>query len=165
MLRKKLILLGAPAVGKTSLIARWVKGIFSEKYIATIGVKIEKKILPIDPEALMLQIWDLQGGSEIKGPFQAYIRGAEGCLFVADGTRPETLQYVLRLRGQILGELGDIPFVLALNKSDVAEDWKFSSGEIGIMEKENWAVFKTSAKSGDGVEVAFLALSKRMLQK
>jgi len=163
MLRKKLILLGATEVGKTSLMARWVRGIFSEKYIATIGVKIEKKNLQINNEDLMLQIWDLQGESESKGPFQAYIRGAAGCIFIADGTRPETLQYVLGIRGQILRELGDIPSVLVLNKADRSEDWKLSTKDISTMEKENWEVFRTSAKSGLGVDSAFLNLSRKLL--
>ena len=163
MLHKKLILMGGSAVGKTSLIARWVKGIFSEKYIATIGVKIEKKTLQVNSEQLVLLIWDLQGESELTGHIQAYVQGAEACLFVADGTRRETLQYVFRLREQVIKELGDIPFALALNKEDRANEWQVSSENISNLEKDGWPVFKTSAKSGNGIDSVFLHLSRRLL--
>lgn len=163
MLRKKLILVGDTEVGKTSLVARWVNGTFSDKYLTTIGVKIDKKTLRVNSDELALLIWDLQGGSEITGQFEAYTHGAQCCLFVADGTRAKTLQYILKLRFQLPRELVNIPIALAINKKDRTEDWQISPDDLLNLKKENWTVFMTSAKSGDGVESVFRNLSERML--
>jgi small GTP-binding protein len=161
MVRRKVILLGCPAVGKTSLVARWTKGIFSDRYLATVGVKINKKTVEFDGSTVMLQIWDLAGDVEIKGPAQAYIRGAHACLLVADGTRKDTLGLSLKLLEQGTRELGQIPVALAVNKADLVEKWAVSDAEIASIEKLGISVFKTSAKSGIGVEQAFFDLARK----
>lgn len=61
MIKKKVVLLGSFAVGKTSLVQRYVKSIFSEKYQTTIGVKIDQKIVNIDNTELNLLLWDIYG--------------------------------------------------------------------------------------------------------
>jgi small GTP-binding protein len=165
VIRKKLILLGYPSVGKTSLVARWTRGIFSERYLTTIGVKIDKKAVEVDGQEVILQIWDLAGDVEIKGPAQAYIRGADICLLVADGTRKETLRALLGLWGEVMRQVGKIPVALALNKADLPEKWVISEAEISRIRKKGVPVFKTSAKSGGGVEEAFIDLTHRSLQR
>jgi GTPase SAR1 family protein len=59
MIQKKICMLGAFAVGKTSLVARYVKSIYSDKYQTTVGVKIEKKTLQVDGQEWNLIVWDL----------------------------------------------------------------------------------------------------------
>lgn len=164
MIRMKLILLGNEQVGKTSLIARWVMGIFSEKYLTTIGVKIDKKELLIDDTSVVLQIWDLSGEQVLSSTALAYIRNAQGCLLVADGTRAETLDVALGLGSQVTAALGRIPFVLALNKNDLEDQWKIPEEALSKIEQSGIYVFKTSAKSGNGVEEAFQFLARRMLE-
>src|SRR5262245_56687443 len=116
--RKKLALIGAPGVGKTSLVARWVRGIFSEKYLSTIGVKIDKKSVVVNGEEISFQVWDLAGDIELKGTARAYIRGTDACLLVADGTRRDTLDAAVLLAAQVREQVGRIAFCLIVNKSD-----------------------------------------------
>jgi small GTP-binding protein len=163
MIRKKLIILGYPSVGKTSLVARWTRGIFSDRYLTTIGVKIEKKTIDANGESVLLQIWDLAGDVEIKGPAQAYIRGADLCLLVADGTRKDTLRGLLGLWADVMRQVGPIPVALALNKADLPDEWAVSDREISRIRNKGMSVFKTSAKSGEGVEDAFIELARQTL--
>lgn len=163
MLRKKLILLGAPQVGKTSLVARWVKGIFSDRYLSTIGVKVEKKQIEIGKESLSLQIWDLMGDIDISGPALTYIRGASAMLLVADGTRLETVYQALNLASLVISKVGHIPCALALNKLDQEQSWEVGGALISQLEKQGWSVLKTSALTGAGVEAVFMHLAFQLL--
>ncbi len=163
MERKKLILIGLPQVGKTSIIARWIKGIYSEKYLSTIGVKIDKKEMVIDGQELLLQIWDLAGSTDLSGPARCYIRGAHACLLVADGTRSDTLDAALQLKWQLRTSLGEIPFALAINKLDLFDSWQITQSRIEELKQSGLFIVLTSAKSGDGVELAFDSLARRAI--
>ena len=91
MLQKKVCVLGAFGVGKTTLIRRFVVSIFSEAYLTTVGVKIDKKTLTVGTAPLTLILWDIAGQDEVNAVRMSYVRGAAGYLLVADGTRAETL--------------------------------------------------------------------------
>ena len=91
MIRKKVCMLGAYAVGKTSLVMRFVKNVFSERYRTTIGVRIHKKELELDGRPFGLLLWDLHGDDEFQEVRDSYLRGAAGFLLVADGTRAECI--------------------------------------------------------------------------
>jgi len=165
MLRRKVVVLGSPSVGKTSLVNRWVRGIFSEKYLHTIGVRIEKKCLVLeDGQEVTLLIWDLAGAQELKSYTVAYLRGAHGCLLVADGTRRSTFEDALRLLRQAEEELGKVPYVLVLNKQDQEETWEISVKDLDRLNELGVLVFKTSAKTGNGVDEAFRQLAQETLR-
>ncbi len=97
MIKKKIVMLGSFAVGKTSLIQRFVSSIFSEKYQTTIGVKIDQKIVKIGSTEVNLLIWDLHGEDDYQRIKPAYIVGASGCFIVIDGTRKATLDIGIEL--------------------------------------------------------------------
>ncbi len=78
MISKKVCLLGGFAVGKTSLVARFVHGVFSEKYLTTIGVKIDKRSMTVDDDELDLVIWDIYGEDDYQRVRMSYLRGASG---------------------------------------------------------------------------------------
>ena len=94
-LSKKVCLLGDFAVGKTSLVRRFVYDLFDDKYVSTIGVKVSRKtvILTRDDDIvdLTMMLWDLAGGEEFAHMRASYLRGAAGALMVYDVSRPETL--------------------------------------------------------------------------
>ena len=97
-IKKKVCLLGSFAVGKTSLVERFVHNRFDEKYLTTIGVKISQKALPpieSKRDRQMIQhtflIWDIAGLEKFDSVEMSYFRGAAGALVVADLTRPETI--------------------------------------------------------------------------
>jgi small GTP-binding protein len=164
VIQKKICTIGAYAVGKTSLLSRFVKSIFNEKYLTTIGVKIDKKIIQVAEQEVMLMLWDLAGEDEFSQVRTSYLRGASGYLLVVDRTRPNTLEIAFNLKNRIESELGEIPVVLVCNKSDLTDELKIDSNEIEKLAQDGWHVFETSAKTGIGVEQAFLALTKKILE-
>ncbi|MGH8093391.1 MAG: Rab family GTPase [Chthoniobacterales bacterium] len=163
MIQKKVCLLGTSGVGKTSLVAQFVHSMFSDKYLTTVGVKIDKKTLQADGTEVTLVIWDLAGDDDFQRLSTSYLRGTSGYLMVADGTRRVTLDQVLELQKRVAETLRAAPFILALNKADLAPQWEVEEARIRALEAENFPVIKTSAKEGAGVEEAFAQLARRMI--
>jgi small GTP-binding protein len=163
MIKKKICMLGAFAVGKTSLVSRYVKSIFSEKYLTTIGVKTDKKVVFVQEQEVNLVLWDLAGEDDFMQVRLAYLRGASGYILVADGTRKRTLDTAIDLHRRVETNIGKMPFLLVVNKADLADEWDIPEDKIESLIERGWVVLKTSAKTGAGVEEAFLALSERML--
>jgi small GTP-binding protein len=162
MLQKKICLLGAFGVGKTSLVRRYVDTIFSDAYLTTVGVKIDKKVLAVGTEELALILWDIAGEDEVAAVRVSYLRGAAGYLLVVDGTRPETLETAASIQKRIDAELGPVPFFVLLNKSDLVEDWALAAQRIEGLEAQGWIFRRTSAKTGLGVEETFQELAARL---
>src|SRR6187200_563405 len=91
MIHKKVCMLGGFAVGKTSLVSRYVSSIFSDTYLSTVGVKIDKKQLAVDGRDVTLMLWDLYGQDDFQTVQASQLRGMSGFLLVVDGTRYGTL--------------------------------------------------------------------------
>ncbi len=162
MIQKKICMIGASGVGKTSLIAKFVHSMFSDKYLTTVGVKIDKKTVSVDGAEVMLMIWDLEGDDEYQRLQMSYLRGTSGYLLVADGTRQITLDQAIQ--GRVAEAVGQVPFLLALNKADLTAQWEIEQSRMDELAARGWQPFKTSAKEGAGVEEAFVELSRRMIQ-
>ncbi len=156
-------MIGTSAVGKTSLVKQFVQGIFSEQYLTTIGVKIDKKAINIGDSGLELLIWDLNGEDRFQKLSMNYLRGMAGYLLVVDGTRKATMNHVLDLQQRIVEKYGSLPFILLLNKADLVDQWDFSAEDLARLDQAGWSVIKTSAKSGTGVEEAFTSLGKQLI--
>ena len=165
MIQKKICLIGGFGVGKTSLVSRFVHSIFSDKYLTTVGVKIEKKSLALNEQELDLVIWDLYGEDDFQKVRMSYLRGASGYLLVADGTRRTTLDTALALHEAADRTIGHVPFVLVLNKADLSAQWELDEGAIVRLMQSGWRVLRTSAKTGIGVEEAFTTLGNAMLSE
>ncbi|MDO9215117.1 MAG: Rab family GTPase [Methylococcales bacterium] len=160
ILQKKICLLGDFGVGKTSLVARFVNNEYSEKYLTTVGVKMDTKLIAVNDElSIKLIIWDIAGENSLKKISQTYLRGAAGFLLVIDGTRMNTLDGALDMKRGIRELLGDIPFVVLLNKYDLTTQWELTAAHIERLNTPQEQLFFTSAKSGEQVEAAFNALS------
>ena len=165
MIKKKVCMLGSFAVGKTSLVQRFVTSIFSDKYLTTVGVKVDKITVSIDNQEINLLLWDIYGEDEFQKVKTSYLRGASGYFLVIDGTRKTTLDTALMLNERAEETIGRVPFVCLLNKVDLTDEWEFSDTELDTLSKKGWFVMNTSAKTGQGVEAAFLSLTKKMLEK
>ncbi len=163
MIQKKICLLGSFAVGKTSLTSRFVHSLFSDKYLTTIGVKVSKKVLQIRTEECILVIWDRAGEDEFQAVEAAYLRGASGYLLVADGTRRATLEQAVALQEKAVAAVGRVPFRLLPNKADLQDDWEVEESALAELSARGWVCQPTSAKTGAGVEAAFLGLAERMM--
>ena len=165
MIKKKISMLGAFGVGKTSLVKRYVHSIFSEKYLTTIGVKVDEKIVKTDGKEITLLLWDIQGEDYFLKVPPTYLTGSSGYFLVIDGTRPETYHTALSLQEMARQKLGDIPFIALINKSDLFNEWKINEDMIFELIDRGWKVISTSAKEDKNVEEAFSELSKRMLKE
>ncbi len=163
----KICVVGDFAVGKTSVIERFVNNQFSAKYLTTVGVKIDTKEISLDEQgiAIKLIIWDVAGADEFGAKELAYLRGATGFVFVVDGTRSHTLTSVRNLRNQILDRHGERPSVLLLNKSDLAGMWQLDQETIESLSGDFDEVYSTSAKTGDDVETALTKLAALIVNR
>ena len=167
-LSKKVCLLGDFAVGKTSLVRRFVYNRFDDKYMSTIGVKVSRKTIsvPRDNEvvSLTMMLWDLAGSEEFTPMQASYLRGAAGAILVCDLTRAETLdglQLYLENLGSVNPKAG---LILAVNKYDLADQHQLTESQI----KEAAARLKipyylTSAKTGNEVETLFRHLGQLLV--
>jgi len=162
MIQKKICMVGAFAVGKTSLVARFVESIFSEKYHTTVGVKISKKALQVGAQEWHLILWDLAGEDEFLQIRTSYLRGSAGYLLVVDGTRQATLDTAMSIQQRIVDAVGNIPFVVLFNKSDLTNEWEIAHDAFDELSHKGWSWLKASAKTGEGVDEAFLTLIAKM---
>lgn len=162
MIRKKVCMLGSFAVGKTSLVARYVRGIFSEKYLTTIGVKIDKKQVSTPSGQIQLMLWDLSGDDDYQNLRTSYLKGSSGFVLVIDGTRPATHDVAQKILQKIDSEYGQVPLIVFFNKADLQDEWLHQPDWDKPYRDRGAHICYTSAKTGDGVEEAFQQLALSM---
>lgn len=160
-LNKKIALLGSHGVGKTSLISRFVEGIFPEKYLSTIGLKVDNKEVRLGDATLDLVIWDIAGQDDPTRIPHYYLNGCHGYIYIVDLSRPSTWQDMVSRMAILKGMLPKAEFVLAGNKSDL-----LPSQELAELKQQVPVALDiyTSAKTGEAVEEMFLQLAQKLLQ-
>lgn len=163
VLQKKVCMLGAAGVGKTSLVRRYVESIFSERYQATVGVKIDRKSVTVGGTDLNLMLWDLQGEAAHQETRMEYLRGAGGLMLVVDATRAATLDTAISLDRRARAVAPGVPMILVLNKLDLADQVEVTDPMLDPLVTGGWLLARTSARTGTGVDDAFRALAERML--
>lgn len=164
MIQKKICLLGGFGVGKTSLVARYVHSVFSEKYLTTVGVKIDKKSVNADGTDVDLVIWDIYGQDDFQKVKMSYLRGASGYFLVVDGTRRATLDTALALHDSAQAVVPNAAVTLIVNKADLADTWEIGDDLLSVLAARGWRVLRTSAKTGADVDAAFGTLAKAMIK-
>ncbi len=166
-LKYKIILAGEGAVGKTTLINRFVSGSFATDYKATIGVAIFSKLLMIDDMEVSLQIWDIAGQTLFRNLRTRFFQNAKGALLVYDLTVPSTLSNLHKWIDDIKNVTDEIPFVLIGNKVDLTGLQSITSEEVHKFiddhESDISTHFQTSALTGENVEEAFAEISRSMI--
>ena len=160
MISKKVILTGSFGVGKTSLFNQFIFNQFSDKYLTTIGVKVNKKVINIGGEDLSLLLWDIAGEvSQDKVP-TSYFLGASGIIYVIDLTRPSTFVNIKSDLALMKELLPNAEISIVGNKKDLVSEADFEQVLAGISVKPD---FVTSAKTGENVEMLFFELGKAMI--
>ncbi|TFF67093.1 GTP-binding protein, partial [Candidatus Thorarchaeota archaeon] len=160
----KLVFLGPGAVGKTSLVGRYVYDSFEGDYLATIGTDIHVKTMNINDTKVKLVIWDIAGQEDFAQLRKAYYQNASGAFYVCDTTRPETLDRIDDWIQALFGVTGKIPLVLVENKIDL--ETKMPEGRVeSIAEEHELTLVRTSAKEDENVERAFEKMTREMLEK
>jgi small GTP-binding protein len=164
---KKVCLLGDYAVGKTSLVQRFVYDRFSDKYLSTIGVKVSRKVVMVPHEStqsvikVSLLIWDLAGSEEFHSLQASYLRGTSGAIVVCDLTRPATLDSIPRYADSLRQIVDSAHIVLAGNKLDLSEQRSIPEDTVAqAASRLNAPYYLTSAKEGSQVETLFRRLAK-----
>ncbi len=164
--KAKICLVGDVAVGKTSLIKRYVQESFDDRYVATVGTKVTKTTLVADwkgvPATIDLMVWDIMGEKGFRSLLRdAYFEGAHGVLAVCDLTRKETFYDLNNWVQMVRKQVGDVPIVFLGNKADLGERVVVSPEELARMGAIlNATYFLTSAKTGLNVNEAFQTLAE-----
>ncbi len=179
-MKKKIVLLGDSAVGKTSLIRRYVFDQFEDTYISTIGSKVTRKDVKLTPEDktvnLTLMIWDLIGREGYLALHSRTLVGTHGAILVGDLTRRETLNSLERYWIPYLFKIVEtVPLVFVCNKSDLVGEFEYQPEEVANIASKYVGklqrvlplgfepCYSTSAKTGANVESAFESLGHMML--
>lgn len=171
VIAKKICLVGDFAVGKTSLIRRFVDRQFSDRYLTTVGMKLSRKTINLQRDGdrdkqVDLLIWDLEGQTQFKGIAPTYLQGSAGGILVGDVTRPETIQSLenhIQLFSRI-NPKGSI--IITLNKIDLVSDKKLEKLVEDCQSKDNSQIincYLTSAKTGTKVDEMFLELATNIV--
>lgn len=164
----KIILIGPGGVGKTSLLQRYVKNEFSEKYILTIGVDLLSKEIKIGRKKVKLLIWDIGGQQKFRTLHERFYTGSRGVFLVFDLTNNQSFKEMDDWLSEAYDILkGKVPFVLIGNKSDLID----GVGEVvnrdeahHFAESKGSFYIETSAKTGGNVDNAFIKLTNQILK-
>jgi len=164
MVQKKICMVGVISVGKTCLVQQYVHSIFTAKYLTTVGVKIDRKDVQVGDQSLTMMLWDVEGRDGQSDINPSYLRGAHGGIYVVDGTRRETFDQMFEIRDLVSGTIGDVPSVVAVNKTDLTDQWQLKPSDEESIETHGLHRIRTSAKTGDGVNATFQWLAEALLQ-
>lgn len=157
---KKVILAGPMSVGKTSLVNYFVYRKFSDQYLSTIGVRIDKKSLRVGNYSLDLILWDLAGETNQVNTPLSYFLGAGGVLYIVDMNNPTTFLNVAEEVDYIKSKLPNVPVLLIGNKTDLLSMPELDKAlDLMLIQPD----YLTSAKNGNNVDVIFEKLSLQML--
>lgn len=160
----KIVFLGEGAVGKTSLVGRFVYNSFEGDYLATIGTDIHLKMVQVEDTLVKLVIWDIAGQDNFSQLRRAYYQNASGAFFVFDTSRPETIARIDEWLKALHAVAGDIPLVMLENKVDLKSAVTKEQKEQ-IIKKYGLKIIPTSAKEDTNVEDAFQEMTRKILTK
>ncbi len=162
-LRRKVCLLGARGVGKSSLARRFAEGAFDANHRSTVHMAILRGELDMGDVQLELRLWD-PGGGEAWGQYnRSFISGASGLAFVVDATQPETLDHLLEAQTKGRGFIGSRPSILIVNKADLTHEFALTEAQLDEAGRLDWYIAQASAITGYNVNEAFERLGKLML--
>ena len=169
-MKAKVVLAGAPRVGKTSLIRRYVLNQFDEKYKVTLGAIVYKRVVSLAigtrPIEVTMTIWDVVGQMEGGDPLKNVdLFGAQGVLAVCDVTDPGTVPPLRRRIGAALRHAGDVPVQILMNKADLGMNEEAKEAVLRTGLQRGVPCYATSAKSGDNVVAAFEDLARRIVER
>jgi small GTP-binding protein len=161
----KVVFIGDPAVGKTSVVAKHVSAAFKENYIPTLGTNISSKDYNIAGNPVSLMIWDIAGQEIFKTVIEKYFEGANAAFIVYDVTRPETYQSVVVWHEEMMRLLPKtMPVIVVGNKTDLPRRVDRKDGEK-IANQLNADYIETSAKTGANIDVAFDRIARKLLSE
>ncbi|XP_065062080.1 ras-related protein Rab-23-like [Rhopilema esculentum] len=162
----KVLVVGNGAVGKSSMIQRYCKGLFTKEYKKTIGVDFLEKQISLNGEDVRLMLWDTAGQEEFDSLTSVYYRGAQACVCVFSTVDRASFDAMQRWKERVNDECGDIPMVLVQNKIDLVEDAKMRPDEAEALAKKlKLRFYRTSVKEDLNVKEVFAYLADRYIDR
>jgi len=162
----KVVIVGNGAVGKSSMIQRYCRGIFTNSYKKTIGVDFLEKQLRIGGEEVRLMLWDTAGQEEFDAITKAYYRGAQACVVGFSTTDRLSFEAVRKWKKKVEDECGPVPMVLVQNKIDLMHEAEVSPDEVERLAKEcKMRLYRTSVKEDLNVSGVFQHLAENYVNK
>ena len=169
LIKKKIVLIGDAAVGKTSLIGRFVKGFFDDKYLATIGTNVSKKEVILHDYVhkkdinIDMMIWDILGQEGFDRVKKTAYQGSEGAIIVCDLTRSDTVQHIRNWVKHYREVVQEVPIIVLGNKADLVEGDHPNIFLLENLAKEiDLQYYLTSAKAGDNVNESFYLIAETL---
>lgn len=166
----KIVVVGASAVGKSSIVQRLVEGTFSEDSNSTCGADFYPYTCPVDGKpglTAKLQIWDTAGQERFRSISKAYFRNAVGAVLVFDITNSESFE-------ELSSWLNDLHtfacpnayILLVANKVDLEQHRQVGQEEVkSYAQTHQLEVIETSAASGQNISAAFSRLAMEVLTR
>ncbi|XP_051936539.1 ras-related protein Rab-23 [Hippocampus zosterae] len=162
----KVVVVGNGAVGKSSMIQRYCKGVFTKDYKKTIGVDFLERQITVNDEDVRLMLWDTAGQEEFDAITKAYYRGAQACVLVFSTTDRNSYLGIDNWKEKIEAEVGDIPTVLVQNKIDLLEETVIKNEEAeGLAKRLKLRFYRASVKEDLNVTEVFKYLAEKYLQQ
>ncbi|KAL7642135.1 UNVERIFIED_CONTAM: hypothetical protein RMT77_006695 [Armadillidium vulgare] len=160
----KVIIVGNGAVGKSSLIQRYCKGIFTSEYKKTIGVDFLERQIRTENEDVRLMLWDTAGQEEFDAITRAYYRGAQACVVAFSTTDRDSFLAIKKWRKQVQDECGNVPTVLVQNKIDLIDEATVKPDEAENLARDlHLRLYRTSVKEDLNVDQVFNYLMEKHL--
>ncbi|KAF6025123.1 RAB23 [Bugula neritina] len=160
----KVVIVGNGAVGKSSMIQRYCKGIFTKDYKKTIGVDFLEKEIELDGEEIRLMLWDTAGQEEFDSITRAYYRGAQACVLAFSITDRASFEAIDSWKKKVEVEVGEIPMVLVQNKLDLIDEACVSEEDCELLaQRLKMELFKTSVKDNLNIDSVFEYLAETYL--
>ncbi|MBY9004270.1 MAG: GTP-binding protein [Candidatus Lokiarchaeota archaeon] len=164
----KITIIGNGGVGKTTLIKKYTQGEFQEEYISTIGAQFSIFEYKINGDDIKLFLWDLAGQEDFQVFRSSFYKDSKAAIIVYSLERNdmgvESLKNVMKWYDEMRQQCEDIPIIVFANKTDLVEDTEIDESSYKeLSAKENYlGVYKTSAKTGNGVSDAFKAIIEKL---
>ncbi len=162
-MRFKLIIVGDPAVGKTSLISQFTDKAPQRSYIPTLGTNITEKVVEYQNFTAHFALWDIAGQSKFSRFRNHFYSGADGFLLVFDLTNPKTFDNVPGWYRDVRSLLPEIPGIIIANKHDMENNRQITDDAMAKISQElNCKIVITSAMTGENVETVFKELGQQL---
>lgn len=162
----KLLIIGESGVGKSSLLLRFTEDLFDPQLSATIGVDFKVKTISIEGNKTKLAIWDTAGQERFRTLTPSYYRGAQGAILVYDVSSRETFSKLDVWLNELetFANKPDIVKMLVANKIDKPNREVSKEEGLKFARKHSMLFIEASAKTKEGVEIAFEELVEKILQ-
>lgn len=162
----KVVVVGNGAVGKSSMIQRYCKGIFTKDYKKTIGVDFLERQIEVNDEDIRLMLWDTAGQEEFDAITKAYYRGAQACVLAFSTVDRDSFEAIESWKRKVEDEVGEIGMVIVQNKIDLIDDALIQPEEAEALAKKlRMRFYRTSVKDNLNVDEVFRYLAEKYLHQ